>query len=71
MQAAGIAPESSKTRPRLPVDDEKAQHGALDAPGIVSEAGPVDQWMLAAVVCVAALDDPVPSEEIRHTTDHE
>lgn len=71
VQAAGIVPESSKTRTRLPVDDENAQRGALDAPRVVSVAASVDQWVLVDVVSVAALDDPVRSEEILHTTDHE
>lgn len=71
IQASGIALESSGTRIRLPVDDENALHRAIDAQGIVSEAGPVDQLVPVKVVSDAALDDLVASEEIRHYPDHE
>lgn len=71
MQASGIALESSETRIRLPVDDENALHSAFVALGGVSEAGPVDQSVLAKVASDAALDDLAVSKEIRHDPDHE
>lgn len=71
VQASGIALESSDTRIRLSADDGNALHSALDACGIVSEAGPVDQLVLAKVVSDAALHDLAVSGEIRHDPDHE
>ena len=71
VQACGITPEPSETRISLPVDDGNALHSALDALGIVSEAGPVDQLVLVKVVSDAALDDLAVSEEIRHYQDLE
>lgn len=71
VQVSGITPEPSETRISLPVDGGNALHSAVDALGIVSEAGPVDQLVLVKVVSDAALDDLAVSEEIRHYQDHE
>lgn len=71
VQGSGIALESSQARIRLPVDDENILHSALDAQGIVSEAGPADQSLLVKVLSEAALDDLAPLEKIQHDPDHE
>jgi hypothetical protein len=71
VQASGSAPESARTRIRSPVDDENALRSALDAFGIVSEAGPADQRGLVNVVPDAALEELAASEGIRHCPDHE
>lgn len=71
VQGSGIALESSQARIRLPVDDENILHSALDALGIVSEAGPADQLLLVKVLSDAALDDLALSEKIEHDPDHE
>lgn len=70
VQASGSALVSSEARGRSAVDDENTLHIALDAPGIASEAGPVDQWVLARAASDAALDDLAASEEARRHTDH-
>jgi hypothetical protein len=66
VQASGIALDSAQTRIRSPVDDENVLRSALDAFGIVSEAGSVDQRGLANVVPDAALEELAASEGIRH-----
>lgn len=71
VQGSGISLESSQARIRLPVDDENILHSALDAQGIVSEAGPADQSLLVKVLSEAALDDLAPLEKIQHDPDHE
>ncbi len=71
VQVSGIALESSEMRMRLSVDDENAAHSALDALGIVSEAGPVDQLVLVKIASDAAFDHMAISEKIQHDPDHE
>lgn len=71
VQASGNAPASSGTQIPLPVDDGNALRGAFDAPGIVSEAWPTDQRVLAKVASDAALDDLAVSEGMRHYPRHE